>query len=127
MIQWKMEQILPKPVMKMLDRLTVKKLARFFCFKVDKSIEDRLVKDVGIELGRNVFVGNEPYVQGTPIYAAMEKLLKRLRPITYGIQRKMGKKYPVLSNMNGFVLSLIGDEKQRDYEATVPIHRDLYS
>lgn len=127
MIQWKMEQILPKPVMKMLDRLTVKKLARFFCFKVDKSIEDRLVKDVGIELGRNVFVGNEPYVQGTPIYAAMEKLLKRLRPITYGIQRKMGKKYPVLSNMNAFVLSLIGDEKQRDYEATVPIHRDLYS
>ncbi len=127
MIQWKMEQALPKPVMKMLDRLTVKKLGRLFCFKADKSIENRLVKDVGIELGRNVFVGNEPYVQGTPIYAAVDKLLKRLRPITYGLERKMGKKYPVLSDMNAFILSLIGDEKQRDYEATVPIHRDQYS
>lgn len=119
MIDIAMDNILPKPAKKILDKFTLKKLGRLLFFKVDKSIENRLAKDVGIELVRNVFVGNEPYVKGTPIYEAMAKLLKRLRPITYILGKKLGKKNPILSDIDTFVLSMIGDEKQRDYDAVL--------
>lgn len=125
MINWKMDEILPKPVKKILDGFTLKKLGRLLCFKVDKSIEGRLAKDVGIELVRNIFIGNEPYVKGTPMYEAMEKLLKRLHPVTHIVEKKMGAKNPVLSDIDTFVLSMIGDERQRDYEAVININNKI--
>lgn len=123
MINWKMDEILPKPVKKILDGFTLKKLGRLLCFKVDKSIENRLARDVGIELVRNIFIGNEPYVKGTPMYEAMAKLIKRLHPVTHIVERKMSAKNPVLSDIDSFVLSMIGDEKQRDYNAVLKINR----
>ena len=122
MINYKMDEILPKPARKILNGFTLKKLGRLLCFKVDKSIESRLARDVGIELVRNIFVGNEPYVKGTPMYEAMEKLLKRLHLVTRIVEKKMGAKNPVLSDVDTFILSMIGDEKQRDYEAVININ-----
>lgn len=104
---------------KLLQKLTLKKLGRLLFFKVDKSIGDRLVKDVGVELVRNVFVGDEPYTKGTPMYDAVAKLLKRLHPITHIIEKKAGGKTPMLADIDTFVLSMIGDEKQMDYTAVI--------
>lgn len=106
---------------KLLQRLTLKNLGRIFFFKVDKSIEDRLVKDVGVELVRNIFVGDEPYVKGTAIFEAMEKLLKRLRPILRIVEKKLGSSNFLFSDMNKFILGIIGDEKQMDYNCTIEI------
>ncbi|MDE6864121.1 MAG: hypothetical protein K2J41_07040, partial [Eubacterium sp.] len=125
MINWKMDEILPAPAKKILDKFTLKKLGRLLFFKVDKSIESRLAKEVGIELVRNVFIGNEPYVKGTPMYEAMAKLLKRLRPVTNVISKKMGAKNPVLFDIDTFVLSMIGDEKQRDYDTILKINTKI--
>lgn len=125
MINWKMDEILPAPAKKILYGFTLKKLGRLLCFKVDKSIENRLARDVGIELVRNIFIGNEPYVKGTPMYEAMEKLLKRLHPVTHIVEKKMGAKNPVLSDIDTFVLSMIGDERQRDYEAVININNKI--
>lgn len=116
---------LKKPVTavgKLLQKLTLKKLGRLLCFKVDKSIENLLVKDVGVELVRNIFVGDEPYVKGTPMYDAMSKLLKRLHPVTHIIEKKAGVKNPMLADIDTFVLSMIGDEKQRDYNTVLNIN-----
>ncbi|MCD7872330.1 MAG: metallophosphoesterase [Clostridiales bacterium] len=88
MIDWKMQEILPKPAMNILNRFTLKKLSRLLWFKVDKSIESRLAKDVGIELVRNIFVGNEPYVKGTPVYEAMATILKRLHFVTHIVEKR---------------------------------------
>ena len=123
MINLKMDEMLPAPAKKILDAFTLKKLGRLLFFKVDKSIENILAKDVGIELVRNVFVGNEPYVKGTPVYDTMAKLLKRLHPIVHIIEKKLGAKNPVLSDIDSFVLSMIGDEKQRDYDTVLKIDR----
>lgn len=115
---------LRKPVTfagKLLQKLTLKKLGRLLCFKVDKSIENRLVKDVGVELVRNIFVGDEPYIKGTPMYAAMSKLLKRLKPVLKIIEKKAGANNEQLKDLTTFVLSIIGDEKQRDYNTTLNI------
>ena len=123
MINWKMDETLPAPAKKILGGLTLKKLGRLLCFKVDKSIESMLAKDACVELVRNIFVGNEPYVNGTPMYEAMSKLLKRLHPVTRIVEKKMGSKNPVLSDIDSFVLSMIGDEKQRDHDTVLKINR----
>lgn len=68
MIDYKMKEILPKSAIKILNKLTVKKICNFLWFNPDKSIQNILAKDLGIEIVRNIFIGNEPYVKGTAIY-----------------------------------------------------------
>ncbi len=107
---------------RILQKLTVGGLGRLLFFRVDKSISKLLVKDVAVELVRNVFIGNEPYVKGTPMYEAIMKLLKRLKPVLSILEKKLGAKNEMFSDIPAFVASLIGDEKQLDYTATVNIN-----
>ena len=81
---------------------------------------------MGIELVRNIFVGNEPYVKGTPVYNTMEKVLRRLHPITHILEKRLGKKNAVLSDLDTFILSMIGDEKQRDYDTVLAVNKNNY-
>ena len=106
---------------KILQKLTVRGLGRLLFFKVDDSIADRLVKDLAVELVRNIFIGDEPYTKGTPVYEAVEKMLKRLRPVIRIIEKKAGAKNPLLADIPAFVLSMIGDEKKRDCNTTLNI------
>ena len=123
MIDYKMKEFLPKPAMKILNKLTVKKICNLLWFNPDKSIQNILAKDLGIELVRNIFIGNEPYVKGTAVYEAFEKLLNRLSLIIHIAEKKAGKKNKVLSDLKSFLLCTIGDEKQRDWDLTLDINR----
>jgi len=122
MIDYKMEEILPKSAMKILNKLTVKKICIFLWFNPDKSIQNILAKD----LGRNIFIGNEPYVKGTAVYEAFEKLINRLSLIIHIAEKKAGKKNKVLSDIKSFLLCTIGDEKQRDWDLTLDINRKSF-
>lgn len=126
MIDYKMKEILPKPAMKILNILTVKKICNFLWFNPDKSIQNILAKDLGIELVRNIFIGNEPYVKGTAVYDAFEKLINRLSLIIHIAEKKAGKKNKVLSDIKSFLLCTIGDEKQRDWDLTLDINRKSF-
>ena len=126
MIEVKMHEILPKAAMKAVDRLTVKKIGKLLWFKPDKTIENRFAKDVGIELVRNIFMGDEPYTKSTPMYETMRKMLKRLHPITHIIEKKMKDKNPILADLDTFILSMIGDEEQRDNNAVLKINKNNY-
>ncbi len=106
---------------KLLQRLKLRTVGRLFFFRVDPSIADRLLRDVCVEFVRNVFVGNEPYVPGTPMYRAVDTLCRRLSPVLRPLGKKLGQKDPMFSDLRAFLLSLIGDEKQLDYEATLPV------
>lgn len=126
MIDYKMKEILPKPAMKILNKLTVKKICNLLWFNPDKSIQNILAKDLGIELVRNIFIGNEPYVKGTAVYDAFEKLINRLSLIIHIAEKKAGKKNKVLSDIKSFLLCTIGDEKQRDWDLTLDINRKSF-
>ena len=126
MIDYKMKEILPKSAMKILNKLTVKKICTFLWFNPDKSIQNILAKDLGIELVRNIFIGNEPYVKGTAVYEAFEKLINRLSLIIHIAEKKAGKKNKVLSDIKSFLLCTIGDEKQRDWDLTLDINRKSF-
>lgn len=126
MIDYKMKEILPKPAMKILNKLTVKKICNLLWFNPDKSIQNILAKDLGIELVRNIFIGNEPYIKGTAVYEAFEKLINRLSLIIRIAEKKAGKKNKVLSDIKSFLLCTIGDEKQRDWDLTLDINRKSF-
>lgn len=126
MIDYKMKEILPKPAIKILNKLTVKKICNSLWFNPDKSIQNILAKDLGIELVRNIFIGNEPYVKGTAVYEAFEKLINRLSLIIHIAEKKAGKKNKVLSDIKSFLLCTIGDEKQRDWDLTLDINRKSF-
>lgn len=126
MIDCKMKEILPKSAMKILNKLTIKKICNFLWFNPDKSIQNILAKDLGIELVRNIFIGNEPYVKGTAVYEAFEKLINRLSLIIHIAEKKAGKKNKVLSDIKSFLLCTIGDEKQKDWDLTLDINRKSF-
>ena len=126
MIDYKMKEILPNPAIKILNKLTVKKICNFLWFNPDKSIQNILAKDLGIELVRNIFIGNEPYVKGTAVYEAFEKLINRLSLIIHIAEKKAGKKNKVLSDIKSFLLCTIGDEKQKDWDLTLDINRNSF-
>lgn len=126
MIDYKMKEILPKPAMKILNKLTVKKICNFLWFNPDKSIQNILAKDLGIELVRNIFIGNEPYIKGTAVYEAFEKLINRLSLIIHIAEKKAGKKNKALSDIKSFLLCTIGDEKQRDWDLTLDINKKSF-
>ena len=90
---------------KLLQKLTVKQLGRLFWFRVDPSIGDRRVADVGVELVRNIFMGNEPYVPGTPMYDALDHLLRRLSPVLHILEKKLSAGNPQLSELRSRMLS----------------------
>ena len=121
-----MKEILPNPAIKILNKLTVKKICNFLWFNPDKSMQNILAKDLGIELVRNIFIGNEPYVKGTAVYEAFEKLINRLSLIIHIAEKKAGKKNKVLSDVKSFLLCTIGDEKQRDWDLTLDINRKSF-
>ncbi len=99
---------------KILQKLTIGGVGRMFCFKVDKSIKKVLLKDLSVELVRNVFCGDQPYTEGTPVYEAVVKLFKRLNPILKKVEKKVGEKNPLFSDITGLFLSLIGKEEKLD-------------
>ncbi len=72
------------PVGKFLQKATFKTIGKLFCIGkyVDKSIENRLVKDFALELITNVFYGDEPYTPDTPEYKAVWALAnKRIKKL----------------------------------------------
>lgn len=126
MIEVKMKEILPKPIMNLVNKLTIKKIGRLLWFKPEKNIENLYAKEVGIELVRNIFIGDEPYTKDTAMYKTMSKMLRRLHPITHIIENKLKNKNAILANLDDFILSMIGDEKKRDNNTVITINKRNY-
>jgi len=104
---------------KTLQKLTLGKLGRLLFVRVDPSIKNVLAKDLGVEIVRNMFEGDEPYVEGTPVHTLFMKALRRLRPAVAVLEKKLGKKNPPLADIPAFVSSLIGNTGIPDNDATL--------
>ena len=75
---------------KKIDRATVGSVCRLFRVKCDGSIRERPLRELLLAIVRNIFVGNAPYVEGTPEYAAVMGVLGRLSPILKKVKKKKG-------------------------------------
>ncbi|MCL2513798.1 MAG: metallophosphoesterase [Oscillospiraceae bacterium] len=68
---------------KVLRHLTVGGLGRliFAHRKIDRSIRKIKLKDIFIEIVRNIYEGDEPHRPGTPVYEAFAVLVRRITPL----------------------------------------------
>ena len=55
------------------------------------------------------------------MYDALDHLLRRLSPVLHILEKKLSTGNPQLSDLRAFVLSMIGDKKQRDYNCTLQL------
>ncbi len=103
---------------KVMQKLTVGKSGRILCVsrKVDKSVKDILVKDLLVEIVRNIFSGNEHYSPDTPMYKAIMAVIGRIASIV----KHFIKGNEIVENMPAFIASIIYDDTP-DNEAVLPI------
>ena len=107
-----------KLIGKTMQRLTLGKAGRLLWVsgKVDKSIKNVLIKDLMVEIVRNIFSGNEHYSPDTPTYQAIMALIGRLQMFV----KRFSKGNAILSDLPSFIASLIYDDTP-DNEAVIPI------
>lgn len=68
---------------KTLQKLTLGKFATVLGIKkkIDPSVRNLLMKDLVIEIVRNIYAGDEPYTPETPLYKAFAAIIERLKPL----------------------------------------------
>ena len=76
---------------KRLSNMTLGKLARLLCIRIDPSIRGRSFVEFAIDIARNAFEGNQPFVEGTPEGDAVLKALKRLRVFVKTLKGAQGE------------------------------------
>ncbi len=70
-----------------INTATVGNFCRKFFVRCDDSIKDRPLRDFLTEIVRNIFVGNAPYVVGTPEYEAFMGIIDKFSPILNALKR----------------------------------------
>ncbi len=81
---------------KKINRATVGSTCKFFHVKCDDSIKDRPLRELMLAIVRNIFVGNAPYVEGTPEYDAVMGIIGKLSFVTNLVKKKKGLDIPYL-------------------------------
>lgn len=77
-----------KAIGKLFDKLTVGGLSRLLFIKCDRSIKKELLKNYITRLVREVFEGNQSFVEGTPHGDVFISFLNRINPILKKIKVK---------------------------------------
>ena len=81
---------------KRINRATVGSVCKKFRVKCDDSIKARPLRDLMLDIVRNIFVGNAPYVEGTPEYDAVMGIIGKLSFVTKIVKKKKGLDIPYL-------------------------------
>lgn len=77
-----------KKLGKILNHITVGRLARLLMIKCDKSIKDMLLRDYAKELVRQVFEGNQTFKEGTPKGDLFLAFIGRMKPFLKKVKAK---------------------------------------
>ena len=74
---------------KKVNTWTVGKVSRLFFVKAHKDIKDRKFTELAIDIVRQLFEGNQPFVEGTPEGDTLLKVLRRLKPVFRILNKKL--------------------------------------
>lgn len=108
------------PAGKFLYRLTLGRAGRLLCCagKVPKSVRQLRVKDLLMEIVRNIYKGDEPYSVETEIGAAVFTLLSRLETLLKPLLKKAELPF---ESLTAFGMSLLYDGGLPDNNAVLPL------
>jgi len=107
---------------RIMQKLTLAKAGRllFVRKKIDNSVGGILIKDLLVEIVRNVFAGTEHYSPDTPEYRAVMAITERLSPLI----RRLAKGAAFTQDLPGFVAQIIYDDTP-DNDAVLPVRHPV--
>lgn len=103
---------------KALQKLTVGQLARLLCISRDISPEVKpiLLKDLFVEVVRNIYGGDEPYTPDTPVYQAIKRIMERGKPLV----RRIKNSEEIFKMMDVILDGVLYDAPPADNDAVLP-------
>lgn len=116
------KKALYKPVQavgKVFATWPVGKIARLLCVKADKSIKDMPFIELAVNIVRNLFEGNQPYVEGTPEGDVILKVFKRLNPVWKILNKKLRGSQGEQLDMFEILKHTAGNYGISDYDAKI--------
>lgn len=106
---------------KIFNTNTFAQLGRKLLIRVPKEIKDKKFCDFTGELARDVFKGDQPYTEGTPVYTVIARFLKRFKPVLSIVSKKLAKD-GVKPDLTSMLLNTIGNNKGwSDNNATIKL------
>ncbi len=72
-----------------LNRVTVGKICKILFIKCPDSLKLRRFRELAVEIVRNIFIGDMPFVEGTDEYTLIMAVLKRFSPVVKQINKKV--------------------------------------
>lgn len=110
-----------KVVGKALGTWTVGKVARLFFVKAHKDIKDRKFIELVVDIVRNVFEGDQPFVEGTPEGDTILKAFGRLKPIFKILNKKLHGSQGEEIDMYELLKHSAGNYGISDYDAVIKL------
>lgn len=95
---------------KLVTTGTVGTLGKILLIKVPKPLREKKLTDFIGEVGVSIFLGDMPYTEGTPVYEALSRVLKRFSFIIKKVEPKLGKN-GVKIDLADMLLNTIGSNK----------------
>jgi hypothetical protein len=106
---------------KIFNTNTFAQLGRKLLIRVPKEIKDKKFCGFTGELARDIFKGDQPYTEGTPVYTVIARFLKRFRPILNIASKKLAKD-GIKPDLTDMLLNTIGNNKGwSDNNATIKL------
>ena len=102
---------------KKLSKMTVGKAARLLGIKADKRIKDNSFVDFAIDIARNVFEGNQPFVEGTPEGDTLLKVFRRISKFKKTLTDSQGHEIDVYETLK----HTVGNYGIDDYNAVLKL------
>ncbi len=95
---------------KIFEKVTLGALSKVLWIKIDKSLRKKKLTEIVAEIGLAIFVGDQPYVEGTPEYEMFSKLFKRFAFIIKKFEPKL-EKDGIKVNLTEMIMNTIGNNK----------------
>lgn len=95
---------------KIFEKVTLGALSKVLWIKIDKSLRKKKLTEIVAEIGLAIFVGDQPYVEGTPEHEMFSKLFKRFAFIIKKFEPKL-EKDGIKVNLTEMIMNTIGNNK----------------
>ena len=95
---------------KIYNKATLGTLSKVLWIKIDKSLKKKKLTDLVAEIGLAIFIGDQPYVEGTPEYDMFRRVFKRFNFIIKKVEPKLSKN-GVKINLTEMIMNTIGNNK----------------
>ena len=104
---------------KALNTWTVGRVAKIFFVKAHKDIKDRKFIDLVVDIARNAFEGDQPFIEGTPEGDTVLKVFRRLKPVFRILNKKLHGSQGEEIDLYELLKHSLGNYGISDYDATL--------